>query len=49
MVELKKCTTAALAVSALTLALLGCQKQEGPAETAGKKIDKAAQKSRRAN
>ena len=44
MMKLKKCSTAALAVSALTLALLGCQKHEGPAETAGKKIDNAAQK-----
>lgn len=26
------------------LALLGCQKHEGPAESAGKEIDKATQK-----
>jgi len=44
MMKLKKYTTAALAVSALALALLGCQKQEGPAETAGKKIDQTTQK-----
>ncbi len=44
MMKLKKRTTAALAVSALMLALSGCQKHEGPAESAGKEIDKAAQK-----
>jgi hypothetical protein len=44
MMEFKKRTTAAFAVSALMLALSGCQKQEGPAESAGKEIDKAAQK-----
>lgn len=44
MMKLKKRPTAALAVSALMLALLGCQKHEGPAESAGKEVDKAAQK-----
>ncbi|CAH1387148.1 hypothetical protein [Candidatus Nitrotoga sp. M5] len=44
MMNLKNSTTTALAVSALTLALLGCQEKEGPAESAGKEIDKAAQK-----
>jgi len=44
MMKFKKCTTAALALSALMLALVGCQKHEGPAETAGKEIDKAVQK-----
>ncbi len=44
MMKLKKCTTATLAVSVLTLALMGCQKHEGPAETAGKKIDQTTQK-----
>jgi len=33
----------ALAVSALLAALSGCQKQEGPAEHAGKEVDKATE------
>ena len=44
MMELKKYTAAALAVGVIMLALLGCQKHEGPAESAGKEIDKATQK-----
>ena len=44
MMKLKKSTAAALAVSTLMLALFGCQKHEGPAESAGKEIDKAAKK-----
>jgi len=44
MMKFKKRTAAALAVSALMLALFGCQKHEGPAESAGKEVDKAAQK-----
>lgn len=32
---------AALAIGALLIALPGCQKQEGPAEKAGKEVDKA--------
>ena len=44
MMKLKKNTAAALAVSVLMLALYGCQKHEGPAESAGKEIDKAAKK-----
>ena len=35
---------AALVMSALLMALPGCQKQEGPAERAGKEIDKAVDK-----
>jgi Flp pilus assembly protein TadD len=35
----------ALALAALLAALAGCQRQEGPAETAGKTIDKAVEKS----
>lgn len=35
---------AALAVSALLVVLSGCQKQEGPAEKAGKSVDKAVDK-----
>ena len=37
-------TSAALLMSALLVALSGCQKQEGPAEKAGKSVDQAAQK-----
>ena len=44
MMKLNKSTASALAVSALMLGLFGCQKHEGPAESAGKEIDKAAQK-----
>jgi hypothetical protein len=35
---------AVLITSALLLALSGCQKQEGPAEQAGKEVDKAVEK-----
>ena len=35
---------AAVVVSALLVALTGCQKQEGPAERAGKEADKAVEK-----
>ena len=34
----------ALFVGALLAALSGCQKQEGPAEKAGKEVDKASEK-----
>ncbi|MDO9102359.1 MAG: hypothetical protein Q7J20_01165 [Candidatus Nitrotoga sp.] len=44
MMKLKKYTVAGLAVSTLMLALLGCQKHEGPADSAGKEIDKTTQK-----
>ena len=44
MVEFKKRTATALVVSTLMLTLLGCQKHEGPAESAGKEVDKAVQK-----
>ena len=44
MMKLKIHTATAFAVSILMLALLGCQKHEGPAESAGKEMDKAAQK-----
>ena len=36
--------SAALLMSALLIALPGCQKQEGPAEKAGKEIDKTLEK-----
>jgi len=39
-----KIVSAALVMSALLVALSGCQKQEGPAEQAGKEVDKAAEK-----
>ena len=35
---------AAVVMTALLAALAGCQKQEGPAETAGKKVDQAVEK-----
>jgi len=42
--KLGKIVSTALFVSALLIALSGCQKQEGPAEKAGKEMDKAAEK-----
>lgn len=36
--------SAALVMSVLLAALSGCQKQEGPAEHAGKQVDKATEK-----
>lgn len=36
--------SAALITSALLAALSGCQKQEGPAEQAGKEVNKAVEK-----
>jgi hypothetical protein len=39
-----KAIGAALVMSALLVALPGCQKQEGPAERAGKSLDNAAAK-----
>ncbi|MBK7357032.1 MAG: hypothetical protein IPN64_08320 [Propionivibrio sp.] len=42
--KLGKIVSTALFVSALLIALPGCQKQEGPAEKAGKEMDKAAEK-----
>jgi predicted small secreted protein len=36
--------SAALIMSALLVALSGCQKQEGPAERAGKSVDQAVDK-----
>lgn len=44
MMKLGKTVNAALVISALLVALSGCQKQEGPAEQAGKEIDKAVEK-----
>lgn len=42
--KLGKTVSAALVMSGLLVALSGCQKQEGPAEQAGKEVDKAAGK-----
>lgn len=42
--ELKMTISAAVVMTAMLAVLSGCQKQEGPAETAGKKIDQAVEK-----
>ena len=42
--KLKSLMGSAMAMSALVLALSACQKQEGPAEKAGKEIDQASEK-----
>jgi hypothetical protein len=42
--KFSKNVIAALSMSALVLALCGCQKSEGPAEHAGKEADKAVEK-----
>jgi hypothetical protein len=39
-----KILSTALITSALLAALFGCQKQEGPAEKAGRQVDKAVEK-----
>jgi len=44
MMKLGETVSAALAVGVLLAALSGCQKQEGPAEHAGKAVDKAVEK-----
>ncbi|MDP2827204.1 MAG: hypothetical protein Q8O37_01215 [Sulfuricellaceae bacterium] len=44
MMKLGKVVGAALVMTALFAALPGCQKQEGPAEQAGKEIDTAVEK-----
>jgi len=41
---LGKSVSAALIMGALLAVLTGCQKQEGPAERAGKEVDKAVDK-----
>jgi vacuolar-type H+-ATPase subunit H len=41
--KLGKILGAALAMSAFLAVLPGCQKQEGPAEQAGKKVDQAVE------
>ncbi|HSD42054.1 MAG TPA: hypothetical protein VLD36_09325 [Burkholderiales bacterium] len=42
--KLGKALGAVLITSALLLVLSGCQRQEGPAEQAGKEVDKAVEK-----
>lgn len=44
MMKLRKMVGAAAVVSALLVAVSGCQKEEGPAEKAGKSVDKAMDK-----
>lgn len=44
MMKFRKHAVTVLAISALMVALPGCQKQEGPAERAGKAVDKAVEK-----
>ena len=44
MMKFGKSVSATLGMVALLLALSGCQKQEGPAEHAGKEVDKAVEK-----
>jgi len=39
-----KTLSTALIITALLAALFGCQKQEGPAEKAGREVDKAVEK-----
>lgn len=44
MMKFGKYATTAFAMGILIAALSGCQKQEGPAEHAGKEVDKAVEK-----
>lgn len=44
MIKLGNTISAALAMGAVLVALSGCQKPEGPAEHAGKEVDKAVEK-----
>jgi len=44
MMKLGKSVSVALVMGALLAVLTGCQKQEGPAERAGKEVDKAVDK-----
>jgi hypothetical protein len=44
MMNIGRTIGAALFVGALAAGLSGCQKQEGPAERAGKEMDKAVEK-----
>jgi len=44
MTKVGRIVVAALALSVLVVGMSGCKKKEGPAERAGKEIDKAAEK-----
>jgi hypothetical protein len=44
MTKIRNTARAALALGVLLAVLAGCQKQEGPAERAGKEADKAVEK-----
>jgi hypothetical protein len=44
MTKIGRSVIAVLVLGALVAGLSGCQKKEGPAERAGKEIDKAAEK-----
>ena len=44
MMKFRETVGAVVVMSALLVALGGCQKQEGPAERAGKEADKAVEK-----
>lgn len=44
MMEFNKNAATTLAIGILVAMLSGCQKQEGPAERAGKEVDKAVEK-----
>lgn len=44
MIKCKKAVVAVLAVGMMAVALVGCQKQEGPAERAGKEVDQTVNK-----
>ncbi|MCX7174589.1 MAG: hypothetical protein NT159_11840 [Proteobacteria bacterium] len=44
MMRFEKIVSGIVIVSALLVALSACQKQEGPAERAGKEVDKATEK-----
>lgn len=44
MMKIGRSFIAALVLGTLFVALTGCQKKEGPAERAGKEMDKAAEK-----
>ena len=44
MMKPQNAVRSALSMSALLVALSGCQKQEGPAEQAGKEVDQATEK-----
>ena len=44
MMKIGETVSAALVMGVLVAALSGCQKEEGPAERAGKQVDKAVEK-----